>query len=166
MQLRAFGREPLGVLDRAHEVAAQPIAATDDAQAHAVVEAARRLADQVAFQQAHQVRDLLRRPRPVVRRERIESQDVDRSTRGRLDDATHRFGSGAMTCRAGETTAFGPTTVAVHDDRSVHCYFVPFAAWISASMCSRCRANTRLPLAVKLNSVFGTRAEKRFLQRT
>ena len=120
VQPRAVDREALGVLDRAHEIPAQPIAPADDAQANAVVEAARRLADEIALQEAHQARDFLRRPRPVVRGERVQRQDVDRAARCGLDDSADGFGAGAMAGRTDEAAALRPTTVAVHDDRSVH----------------------------------------------
>src|SRR2546428_791980 len=109
----------LGRLDRHAEEGGEPVPAADDLEAHAVRDEPRGLAPQVAGEEAHQGRDLVGGPLPVVGGGREQGELADAEAGGRLDDAAHCPGAGAVTGGARQAAVGRPASVAVHDDRDV-----------------------------------------------
>src|SRR5690606_13780247 len=71
--------------------------------------------------QPHQIRNLVFRPLPVLRRERIERQTLQTERPEPTHEAAHRLYPFAMTHRAGEEALLGPAAIAVHDNGHVPC---------------------------------------------
>src|SRR5581483_8551145 len=70
-------------------------------------------------QQAEEVADFARRPRPVLRAERENGEIKDAELMRRLHHAAQRLDAAAMAFRAWQATCCRPTPVAVHDDSNM-----------------------------------------------
>src|SRR4029453_11946380 len=75
--------------------------------------------DEVAAQEAPEVRHLVARAPPVLRREREERQLLEAEPRGVARDRAHTLGADAVPLDARQPAGFRPPTVPVHDDRDV-----------------------------------------------
>src|SRR5215468_7641597 len=73
------------------------------------------VADEAA-QEAEQVTDLARRPRPVFRAEGKDGEIQDAELVRRTHDTAQRLDAAAMAFRPGQTARRRPAPVAVHDD--------------------------------------------------
>ena len=79
----------------------------------------RQLAVDRLAQDLHQLGHLVRRARPVLRREGVHGQRLDAEVDRRLDGAPKGARALPVTGLDRETAALGPAAVAVHDDRDV-----------------------------------------------
>src|SRR5262249_7826890 len=96
---------------------ARPLA--DDADAHAVLVQLGQVAPDEALHQPHQVVDLARRPRPVLRREAVDGEILHAELDGGAHRAAYGLHSHAMADRARQSPLRRPPPVAVHDDRDM-----------------------------------------------
>ena len=109
-------------LEAAHQrlqVGVEPLAAADEAHAHALGDEPRALLLDVAAEEPHQADDLGGGPLPVLGREGEERQVADGEVRAALDDLAHALGPALVTGKPRQSAARGPAAVAVHDDRDV-----------------------------------------------
>src|SRR5262249_46974752 len=91
----------------------------DRFQTNRVIEDFRTLVDQELAQQVHEPADLVDRPRPVLRRKRVQRQRLETELARRTGDIADRLGAGAVTFQTRLTMPLGPAPVAVHDDADV-----------------------------------------------
>src|SRR5262249_28776528 len=110
----------LAALDQLAQASAQTVATTDDVDADRLLQAATRLREQMALEQAEQCADFALRPLPVAGRERVQRQHADAATCGSLDDCVERGRAGAMPGGSRQVASRRPAAVAVHDDCDVH----------------------------------------------
>ena len=91
------------------DVAVEPDALADDAHAHVVaVQLGEIVADEAA-QQAHEIADFRLRPRPVLRAEREEGEDLDAEFAGRAHRAAQRLDAAPVAFAARQARAGRPS---------------------------------------------------------
>ena len=117
--LLAVGGERLGIGDGFAEVGGQTVAAADDVQTDAFVEAMGGFGEQIFLEDFKNRGDFGGGPLPVRGREREESEGVNAEMRRAADDAAGGLGAGAMAGGARQGAGGGPAAVAVADDGDV-----------------------------------------------
>ena len=115
--------EFLGLFEQPSDVGFEALALADDAHAHiALVQLGKIVADEAA-QQPHQLADFGGRPRPVLRAEGEDGDELDADLAGGANRAAHGFDAAAMALAARQTARRGPAAIAVHDDGDVTRHF-------------------------------------------
>src|SRR5262249_53351881 len=109
----------LGLLQEPADLRIEVLALADDANMDAVlVQVDQVIADEPA-QETHQLADLGRRARPVLRAEREDGQNANAEIAGRTHGATQSLDAASMPLAARQPARRRPAAVAVHDDGNV-----------------------------------------------
>jgi hypothetical protein len=120
VQVPTARRGPLDLGNSRAQRLRQAVAAAEDREANAVVEAALRFGHQRAAEERHEGADLARGPLPVVGRESVERERRDAAVADScFDDAARRPEPGMVPGTARETARGRPPPVAIHDDGDV-----------------------------------------------
>ncbi len=119
MQALLVARDLFGVLDLLDQPLRKTVAASDDAEAHAVFQAASHLPAEITVEQAHERRNFHHRALPVVGGKRKHRERADSQLARSIGDAPHGMGSGAMSGDTRQAALLRPTAIAVHDDGHV-----------------------------------------------
>ena len=109
----------LRFFEQAPDVGREIVAIADDAHMHAVAVEVGQIVANEAPQQAHQLADFGRRPRPVFGAEREYCQYADAEIAGGAHRAPQRLHAAPMSLPARQAARRGPAPVAIHDDGHV-----------------------------------------------
>jgi hypothetical protein len=91
-----------------------PVPAAGEADAHAVLVQLVAPADEDRLVEAHEVAHLVRRPLPVLRRERVDREPLDTQVERALHRVEQRFFTGGVAVGSLEAPPLRPAPVAVH----------------------------------------------------
>ena len=106
----------LRVLNQAQDVGRQRVTVADDPDPDVVGVEIREVVADEELDQAEQVRDLLRRPAPVLGGEAVDREVADTELTGGAHGAADRLDAAAMTLDPRQSPPGGPAAVPVHDD--------------------------------------------------
>src|SRR5262249_15726316 len=98
-------------------------ALTDHAHAYAVAMQLGQVASDEAFHQTHEIVDLTRRARPVLRAKTVNGQVLDAELHRRAHRAPHGLDAAAMPLRSRQAALARPGTITVHNDGHVPRHF-------------------------------------------
>jgi len=112
----SVGGGGFGVGDSLTKSGGDTVAAADDAEADAFVDAVRGFGQKILVDDAQDSSYFRRRPFPIRGRKREEGQSVNAQTRRSLDYGARGLGAGTMPGGAGQAAGRGPAAVAIGDD--------------------------------------------------